>query len=54
MASMFIVGCSKTVEIANTQEETGIDSTVEFVDQPAINPDIGMLDDIPVSEELPQ
>ena len=54
-AGLLITGCSKNVETQTgnlDKQPPAVDD--DFIDQTSANPDIGTLDDSPVSEELPQ
>jgi PBP1b-binding outer membrane lipoprotein LpoB len=53
---LFITGCTKNVDTqTETVKQVSISAPSEdFIDQTAVNPDIGTLDDSPVSDELPQ
>lgn len=55
MTGVFLVGCSNESDVnAQKGQETAgnTDITEDTIGQP-LNPDIGMLDDIPVSDGLP-
>jgi PBP1b-binding outer membrane lipoprotein LpoB len=56
-AGLFITGCSRSVDTQIVDADRAAVSSVQsedFIDQANTSPDIGMLDDSPVSEDLPQ
>jgi len=50
--SIFISGCSGSNDVLKTEQTDT--SITEGLDEQPVNPDIGTLDNIPVSDELPQ
>ena len=52
IGGLFISGCSGSHNTLKTEQ---VDTSMtESLDEQPINPDIGTLDNIPVSDELPQ
>ncbi|MGV8141697.1 MAG: hypothetical protein ACP5NW_04635 [Candidatus Woesearchaeota archaeon] len=51
---LLVSGCSKNIETQTGDFNEPQVLNEDFDDQASANPDIGMLDDSPVSEDLPQ
>jgi len=55
VVSLFVSGCSGSNGANDASKTVQADTSVtEGLDEQPVNPDIGTLDNIPVSDELPQ